>query len=79
MDRRDYPCLITQRLCPTNHLTISSRDNGGGRTSLVTLSGEVEKIPLLVSLEKVPSSPVSAVPEKTCLLLVDVPVVQISY
>ena len=45
----------------------------------MTLSGEVEKIPILVSLEKVPSSPVSAVPEKTCLLLVDVPVVQISY
>ena len=80
MDWRDYPCLITPKtLCPTNHLRIRSRDSGGGRTSLVTLSGEVEKIVLFASLEKVSPSPISAFPEKTCLLLTDVPVIQISY
>lgn len=68
MDWRDYPCLITQRLCPTNHLTISSRDNGGGRTSLVTLSGEVEKILLLVSLEKVPLFPCFCCPREDMLV-----------
>ena len=69
MDCRDYPCLITPKtLCPTNHLRIRSRDSGGGRTSLVTLSGEVEKILLFVSLEKVSTFPYFCFPWEDVLV-----------
>ena len=69
MDCRDYPCLITPKtLCPTNHLRIRSRDSGGGRTSLGTLSGEVEKILLFVSLEKVSTFPYFCFPWEDVLV-----------